>query len=137
MSKYGKVAVGAVGLLKAGKTADPVDAWEEAAAEAFPDRPASRKKGCPRGAFLGLCGAGLVSGIAPGSYTASKRSATYAVKAASLVMQNPRLAAEPEALWRLVLDGVWIKHNEQMDVVLALWHNGLLHLPPGRRGRQS
>jgi hypothetical protein len=137
MSKYGKVALRAVGLLKAGRTADPVDAWEVAAAEVFPDRPASRKKGCPRGAFLGLCAAGRVSGIHGGFYTRSEKNAAYAVKAAALLMENPKLAAEPEALWYLVLDGVWIKHNEQMDVVLALWHNGLLHLPPGRRGRQS
>jgi hypothetical protein len=50
----------------------------------YPTSPTSRKKDCPRGAFLGLCEEGLVKGIPAGKYTASKDNKAYAVRAAAL-----------------------------------------------------
>jgi len=38
-------------------------------------------KGCPRGAFLELCEAGMIKGIASGKYTRSKRNKEYAIDA--------------------------------------------------------
>jgi hypothetical protein len=46
----------------------------------------AQKKGCPRGAFLGLCEEGLVKGIPAGNYTTSKDNKAYAVRAAELLI---------------------------------------------------
>ena len=38
---------------------NPVARWEEAMKRLYLTSPTARKKGCPRGAFLGLCEEGL------------------------------------------------------------------------------
>jgi hypothetical protein len=44
----------------------PVARWESAMEKLYPTSEAARKKGCPRGAYLGLCEEGLVKGIPAG-----------------------------------------------------------------------
>jgi hypothetical protein len=51
---------------------NPKARWDRAMEILYPTSPSARKKGCPRGAFLGLCEEGLVKGIPAGDYTASK-----------------------------------------------------------------
>jgi hypothetical protein len=92
----------------------------------FPHSKSQRDKGCPRGAFLGLCEAGLVSGIKPGNYTGSLKNKLYAVEAVSILQIQPELADDPSGLWAEVLSGRWIKPNGQMDVVLGLWTADLI-----------
>jgi len=79
MNKYGQAAVRAVRLINIGSISSPVDAWERATSEIFGKGTSSQKKGCPRGAFLGLCEDGKVLGIPPGKYTSSTKNKSYAI----------------------------------------------------------
>jgi hypothetical protein len=91
----------------------------------YPTSPAARRKTCPRGAFLGLCEEGLVKDIPAGHYTASKDDKAYAVRAAALLAEGTQ-SWSTSALWQAVTDDPEKTHNSQMDVVLALWKNGLI-----------
>jgi hypothetical protein len=91
----------------------------------YPTSPIARKKGGPRGAFLGLCEEGLVKGIPPGQYTMSKHDKAYAVRAAALLVEGTQNWSI-SALWQAVTDDPGKTHNSQMDVVMALWKNGLI-----------
>jgi hypothetical protein len=91
----------------------------------YPTSAAARRKSCPRGAFLGLCEEGLVKGIPPGHYTSSKDNKAYAVRAAALLAEGTQ-SWSTNALWQAVVDDPEKVHNSQMDIVLALWKNGLI-----------
>jgi hypothetical protein len=91
----------------------------------YPTSLAARKKGCPRGAFLGLCEAGLVKGIPAGRYTASKDNKDYAVRAAALLSEGTRSWSR-STLWQAVSNNPEKTHNSQIDIVLALWKNDLI-----------
>jgi hypothetical protein len=104
---------------------DPVARWESAMKQLYPTSPAARRKTCPRGAFLGLCEEGLVKDIPAGHYTASKDDKAYAVRAAALLAEGTQ-SWSTSALWQAVTDDPEKTHNSQMDVVLALWKNGLI-----------
>jgi hypothetical protein len=67
----------------------------------------------------------LDKGIPPGPYTASKEDKAYAVQAAALLTEGARKWSIGE-LWRAVTNDPEKTHNSQMDVVLALWKNGLI-----------
>jgi len=58
-NRYGEAALMAT---RHGSSGDinPLARWESAMENLYPTSPAARKKGCPRGAFLGLCEAGLL-----------------------------------------------------------------------------
>ena len=84
------------------------------------------KRNCPRCAFLGLCGEGLVKGIPSGPYTRSKLNKRYAVDAVLLLSGRTALADDPRQLWQLVIGGAPKVENAQMDVVVALWKRGLI-----------
>ena len=68
MSQYGEVACLAVEMVQEGKEVDPEKAWKKAAEEIIPSAEKSRKKDCPRYAFLGLAEEGYIKGIPCGSY---------------------------------------------------------------------
>jgi hypothetical protein len=126
INEYGDVAVRAVEKIRGGISASPGAAWDEAAREAFPGRVHRQKKGCPRGAFLGLCDEGLVRDVPAGTYTKSIDNKAYALRAVELLRSAPELAAQGRrALWRRV-EAKARSHNSQMDVVLALHRKGLL-----------
>ena len=91
----------------------------------YPTSPTARKKGCPRGAFLGLCEEGMVKGIPPGQYASSKENKAYAVRAATLLAEGTQ-SWSISALWQAVTNDPGKAHNSQMDVVMALWKNGLI-----------
>ncbi len=95
----------------------------------YPTSSAARKKGAPRGAFLGLCEAGLVKGIPAGQYSASKINKDYAVHAAKLLVEGTP-ASSRSALWRAVAGSGEEQENGQIDVVLALWNNNLIVRTP-------
>jgi hypothetical protein len=123
-NRYGEAALMATRGGSFGNT-NPVARWESAVGSLYPTSPTARKKGCPRGAFLGLCEEGLVKGIPPGHYTASKDNKLYAVRAAALLIEGTR-SWSTSALWRAVSIDPEKTHNSQMDVVLALWKNDLI-----------
>jgi hypothetical protein len=121
-NKYGDAALNAAGMTD---VKDPRSKWLLSVKEIFPNSLSSQKKGCPRGAFLGLCEDGLVKGIPLGSYTTSRDNKAYAIRAVQLLHSgfSPESASE---LWKRVMDGRRKVHNSQMDVVLALWNAGLV-----------
>ena len=123
-NKYGQVALLAVGRSLSGSP-NPKDHWELSTEVVFPNSPTSQRKSCPKGAFLGLCEAGLVKGISAGNYTKSKDNKRYAITAVELLRVG-NAPPEPRALWDAVMSGERKAHNSQMDIVMALWKNGLL-----------
>jgi hypothetical protein len=123
-NRYGEAALMATRRGSSGDV-NPVARWESAMESLYPTSPAARRKGCPRGAFLGLCEEGLVKGIPPGRYTASKENKDYAVRAAALLNEGTR-SWSTTALWRAVSNDADKTHDSQMDIVLALWKNGLI-----------
>lgn len=125
MTAYGEAAVLAARLAATGTHAPP-DAWLAAAKQQFPHSCSQQVKGCPKGAFLGLCGAGLVRGIPAGQYTRSKLNAEYAVRGAIALKSNPALAADRTALWGVMCPEPGKAHNSQADVLAALFNSGLL-----------
>ena len=96
-NRYGEAAL----MAARGSSArtNPVARWDSAMETLYPTSPTARKKGCPRGAFLGLCEEGLVKGIPAGNYTASKDDKAYAVRAAALLIEGTRSWSISE-LWR-------------------------------------
>lgn len=121
---YGEVAVHAVLLCKE-HNFSPSDAWSQAARIYFPTRLAAREKGCPKGAFLGLCSEGLVRYVQKRSYSRAFKSQSYAVTAVRLLQMRDDSHSElmhPTKLWGLVMatEGKSLVPNGQMDVVLGL-----------------
>jgi hypothetical protein len=102
--------------------------WDEAVKQLYRTSPQAQQKGAPRGAFLGLCEDGLVLGIAPAPYSKSRDHKRYAVAAVAL-LRSAACPATVSALWPLVTAGADVAHNSQLDVVLALWKNGLIAPP--------
>ena len=123
-NRYGEAALIAARQVTSAQI-DPVARWESAMASLYPTSPTARKKGCPRGAFLGLCEEGLVKGIPAGRYTSSKDNKDYAVRAA-ILLTEVKQSWSTTALWRAVTNDPAKTHNSQMDVVLALWKNNLI-----------
>ncbi len=134
MGKYGDTAVRAAGLVQNGFWS-PEQAWDSVAAEMFPDREQARRKSCPKHAFLGLCRAGLIRGVQGevGAENDSSLNGGYARAAVHLLVADPALARVGAAdLWWRVMKKIGADpektHNQQMDVVLALWNKRLVNL---------
>ncbi len=123
-NRYGEAALM---VARQGASADtnPASLWEDAMKKLYPTSPVAQKKGSPRGAFLGLCEEGLVKGIPAGHYKSSKENKDYAVRAVALLIEGKQ-SWSTSTLWRAVTDPQEKAHNSQMDVVLALWKNGLI-----------
>ena len=128
LNKYAQAALDAVRICQQGDAETPQDAWEQATTAIFGWGTPSQRKGCPKGAFLGLCEEGLVKGIEPGKYTRSKKNKRYAVDAVAVLGRRPELAQDLQCLWVEVLAGEPKTHNQQMNVVIALWNSGLIRM---------
>lgn len=125
MNKYGKSALKAVDLIRDNYINNPKEAWEKATIEIFGKGSPSQQKGCPRGAFLGLCEEGMVKEVPAGAYCMSQKNKAYAVKAVNLLKQDAELQNNMHTLWSKAV-GEYKAHNNQMDVVLTLWKNDLI-----------
>ena len=123
-NRYGEAALMAAREMSSADI-NPVRRWESAMATVYPTSPAARKKGSPRGAFLGLCEEGLVKGVPAGDYAASADNKSYAVRAVALLTEGKQ-SWSTSTLWRAVEDDPERTHNGQMDIVLALWKNDLI-----------
>jgi hypothetical protein len=121
LNKYASLAVCAADAAAAGL--NPAEAWENAAAAVFPNSTASRRKGCPKSAFLGLAESGQIAGIAAGKYTRSRENKSYALAALELLRASGSRSENPKDLWKKIMSFKNMNkvHNSQMDVVLALW----------------
>jgi len=123
-NRYGEAALIAARQESfAGNT--PQARWEGAVKRLYPTSPAAQKKGSPRGAFLGLCEEGLVKGIPPGSYSATRENKNLALQAVALLREGTQ-SWSISTLWRAVAGDAGKEHNSQMDIVMALWKNGLI-----------
>ncbi|WP_041597122.1 DUF6979 family protein [Granulicella tundricola] len=129
-NRYGEAALMAVRMETYGKNPSPLERWDDAVKKLYPTTPAGQKKGGPRTAFLGLCEAGLVKGIHGDAFASQhNRNKTYAVEAVKLLQAGTHKSVTQ--LWAAVTEGDEVAHAAQMDVVLALWKNGLiLPVPP-------
>ncbi len=135
MARYGQYGCIAVEVARhflssADTISNPSDEWDSITKIRYPSLYANDND-CPKRAFLGLCNTGLVKGINSGHYTASVSNKKYAIEAVNFLKNNPALAniATPAKLWDYVLAYLRIgkkKHNQQMNVVLALWDNGYI-----------
>jgi hypothetical protein len=123
-NRYGEAALMAA-RQRSSAVINPVARWESAMSTLYPTSPAARKKGSPRGAFLGLCEAGLVRDIPAGQYAASADNKSYAVRAVALLTEGKQ-SWSTSTLWRAVEADPAKTHNGQMDVVMALWKNDLI-----------
>lgn len=126
MSKYGDTAILAVKFLNEGVACDPRDAWAQATKIYFPKSKSSQKKGCPKCTFLGLCNKGLIKGVPPGEGYAPRRNKDYVIKAIDLLREDPSLSSSSRFLWGKITDNI-ITHNQQMDVIVALWNESLIN----------
>ncbi|WP_139959578.1 DUF6979 family protein [Flavicella sediminum] len=122
MSNYNSYGTLSVLAIKTG--VNPKEAWKLAAIDIF-DSKSSQDKGCPKNTYLGLCEEGLVKGIPKGNYTRSVKNKDYALKALKILKSNSSSTFSPKALWEKLELGNK-RHNSQMDVVIALWVNGLI-----------
>ncbi len=123
---YGEVAIKAA---KAKGT--PEENWLKEVKKTFINSVSSQKKSCPKSAFLGLCEKGLIKGIPEGKYTRSIDNKAYAVKAIEILRNNTETTYTPKELWiKVKIELLILKkdHNSQMDVVLALWNEGLIEI---------
>jgi hypothetical protein len=121
MGQYGKAAIFATRRFLLGKALSLGDAWDFAISQCS-DSFSTRVKRCPRGAYLGLCEAGLIRGIPPGDYGApsSDRNGRYARDAYKILQSEPELADDKDALWERIPEKTAKNQNGQMDVVLTL-----------------
>jgi hypothetical protein len=126
VAKYGEAALAAVQMVAKGRVKHAPDAWNVAVEQIFPGRLPSQRKGCPRGAFLGLCESGLIKGVPSGTYTKSRLNKQYAIEAVNILRERPALADDPDQIWRLVIGRNEKVQNSQMDVVITLWQRGLI-----------
>jgi hypothetical protein len=126
-NKYGEAALIAARAETYGKPITPGERWSEATRKLYPTSPSAQRKGGPRAAFLSLCEAGLVKGIPAGRYAPLNKDKAYAPRAVALLIAGTHKTVT--TLWAEVTDGEEIPHNSQMDVVLALWKNGLIVRP--------
>jgi hypothetical protein len=123
-NRYGEAAIIAARQAASGGI-NPEAQWESAMEKLYPTSPTARRKGGPRGAFLGLCEEGLVKGVPAGHYSATRENKNCAVRAVALLVE----AKQPlsvSALWRAVTDDPEKPHGGQMDIVMALWKNDLI-----------
>jgi hypothetical protein len=122
MTQFARAALAAADLCRRDPSLSPRTAWERAM-RAESSSPSVRDKHCPRGAFLGLCGAGLVAGIPAEAGFEPDTNGAYALAAVGELRREPALAADTVKLWWRVAS---VAHNSQMDVVTALWEAGLI-----------
>lgn len=88
MGNYGNVAKRTTTIINDGKFISPIDAWEEAVWQVFPNSKSSREKGCPKNTYMGLCEEGLVKGVAPDNYTKSKMNKEYGLQAIEILKKT-------------------------------------------------
>ena len=127
-NRYGEAALRAVRMPTFGKALSPAERWATAVRQVYPTTPIGQKKSGPKNAFVGLCEAGLVKGIEPGvaepGTSGAVRNKAYAVQAVQLLRVGTHTTVTQ--LWSAVSEGEAGEHSSQMDVVLALWKNGLI-----------
>lgn len=123
---YGQIAIAYAKYLKDNSIAPSTSGWKELASQ-YLEKETMIKKGCPKSTFLGLCEEGLVKGVPIGKYTKSRANKQYAIQAVEILKKNESLKKHPLLLWKQIPNTPQT-HNHQMDIVCALWNNGLIKI---------
>jgi hypothetical protein len=101
MAIYGQAAVrGKQLILESAQL--PERAWASAIVE-FTKSRSRQTKGCPKGAFLGLCEAGIIGGL-PVVALVSNKNGRYAQVAWKVLQHDPNLSEDEKALWARIKD---------------------------------
>lgn len=119
MGMYGRAAINAARMLADGVTSNPETAWNRAIARETKSSE-SRRKSCPRGAFLELCAAGLIPGCDAQASLVRSANGEYAAQLVKALRVNEDLLSDRARLWRAAA-GPGKKENGQIDVIAALW----------------
>ncbi len=127
---YGLVAIKAYNLIiKDNKK--PRNAWKYASKKVFCNSESSQNKSCPMCSFLGICSEGILIGVDKSEYTTSVYNKKYAIDALTLIKKDKAKYTNytSKELWEVLTKNYSkkIRHNSQMDVVLALVKNGLIN----------
>ena len=122
---YGRAAVRAAEMLQEGTPSDPEAAWKRAIALET-DSSESRQKPCPRGAFLGLCAAGVIPGCSTLSSFLRNTNGDYAVRVLRAIQADESLLSDRGRLWKAAIRRGSKRENGQIDVVVSLWTAGLI-----------
>ncbi len=125
-NKYGEAALIAA-RLDVPEQVRAAERWDTAVRRLYPDKPYRQKKGAPKSVFLGLCAAGLVKGVPAEDAAANNRNGAYGIRAVELLRAGTHRTVT--SLWHELTAGEGVAHAAQMDVVLALWKNGLIVTP--------
>ncbi len=125
MGKYGNTAIAATKLIQKDRLVSPIIAWKIAAAKEFEGKSAMTK-GCPKCAYLSLCGLGLVKGVSEGNYCDSLKNKNYVIKALEIIKIQPNVKHTEKSLWQKIIGNEFKVYNNQMDVLLSLWYAGLI-----------
>lgn len=117
ISQYSIVSAAAYELMVT-KNLSPENAWK-LSAEKNIKSVESRKKGCPRAAFWGLCDHGHLKNI-NGSNTYESKNYNYAKFAAGILKKDP--AIPKKEIWLNVQNKLKTSasHQGQLDVVIGL-----------------
>ncbi len=124
MGKFGEAAIRATQFLEGNESMPPQVAWASAVEGVFPHSPSSQKKGCPRNAFLAICGMGALRNLTSGCYTRSIKNRGYVERALAAIRLDPKLATDEKALWLIATEGITKVENSQMDVLTTLFLKG-------------
>ena len=125
MGIYGKAAITAARMLEQDTPSKPEAAWARAIRRETKS-PDSRRKRCPRGAFLGLCAAGLIPGCEARPSLFRSSNGDYAVRMVKAIRADPQVLTDRKRLWRSAVRSAKKKENGQIDVVVSLWREGII-----------
>ena len=128
MGIFGKTAVDAVKLLRKDIKYTSLEAWQKAIVFNTSSEE-SRKKGCPRSAFIGLCDEGYILGILATKIKKRSKNSIYSTEAAKYLLENNLKEITIKELWQKIEEPKPINENGQMQLVIALWQNKLIAKP--------
>ncbi|EST59134.1 hypothetical protein K151_1958 [Proteus hauseri ZMd44] len=126
MGTYGKAAVQTA--LNYDDKVNLREQWTNAISKETTSK-SSINKGCPKGAFLGLCELGLVKNIPSNDYNAGADNKRHAKELLALAIENPNITAtECFRLYQKSNNDLPKNHNGQADVVISLLEANLIRL---------
>ena len=125
MGMYGRAAITAARMLEQGTPSNPEAAWTRAIRRETKSYD-SRRKTCPREAFLGICAAGLIPGCEARPSLFRSSNGDYAVRMLEAIRADPQVLTDRKRLWRSAVGSAKKKENGQIDVVVSLWREGII-----------
>ena len=125
MGIYGRAAITAARMLEQGTPSNPEAAWTRAIRRETKNYE-SRRKTCPREAFLGLCAAGLIPGCEARPSLFRSSNGDYAVRMVKAIRADPQVLTDRNRLWRSAVGSAEKEENGQIDVVVSLWREGMI-----------